>query len=932
MSADPFHTEAFLGPPYAAGLPAGVMGRTTQLDEAVVAPTISVVICAYTEQRWDDIVAAVESVRRQSVPAQQCILVIDHNPALAQRADAEITGCLVVESTGPRGLSGARNTGAGYATGDVVAFLDDDAAAAPDWLERLGAAYCSADIVAVGGRVAPEWQTRRPVWFPKEFLWVVGCSYEGLPTDTAEVRNLIGANMSFRRAVLTETGGFTTSLGRTGADAAGCEETELCIRAGTVWPGARVLYEPSAEVRHRVGTERATWSYFLRRCVGEGRSKSAVIRLTGARTGLASERSYLASTIPRGIARSAGEVVCLRRGGLGRLVALGAGVGATVMGFARAEAVRQRAGALALGAPALAFALWVLALTSPVPLTRMSDVGLLSVLPITYWAALALVVCSFCLLVRRARLHPVALGAHIVVLLLLFHATPAILYGTLRYPWAWKHVGIIDWMVAHHGVNLAVGDKLMVAYQDWPGFFTLNGMITSASGLASPLSYASWAPFVNELLYAGPLWLIFRELTPSARVRWSALFLFYIGNWVGQDYFSPQGFAYFLYLVALAVVFSRFLRPARQLHPLAPVGGAEDPEPTVLRGGTAASLTRREIAGGFLVILVSALAIAVSHQLTPYMLAAALVVLWIFRRLRYVSLAIAAVVFAVGWTFGGAHIFVERNLPALTSSFGHLFSNAVVAKFNATQASPDQLLVSDIDRVYTLALIVLGLVGIVRFWRQRRLKMVLPAALLVAMPGFALVANNYGGEVVFRVYLFALPFLAFFGATVFHSRQSAPSRRRTALLGVGYGVAMVALVLGFLYSYYGKERSNYFPKAEVSAVERLYRHAPAGSLIISASDNLPFPLERYPTFKYYTFTAAGRNAVQQIVRHPVAVLSRDLSGPGASYLVFAWSDQAAVHMTGAMPLGSYVRVENAVRASHAFKVIADNRYVLIVTR
>src|SRR5260221_220889 len=234
---------------------------------------VSVVICAYTLARWDDLVAAVGSVRRQIVPPREIIVVVDHNPGLLQYVYEQIPGVITVENWETRGLSGARNCGIRVAKGELVAFIDEDALAKPDWLEWLTAGYSDPNVFGVGGTVEPIWLTDRPGWFPEEFNWVVGCSYRGLPETTALVRNLIGCNMSFRREVFESIGGFKHGIGRVGTRPTGCEETELCIRLNQHCPNAILLYEPMARVYHRVPGQRACWKYFGARCYAEGQSK-----------------------------------------------------------------------------------------------------------------------------------------------------------------------------------------------------------------------------------------------------------------------------------------------------------------------------------------------------------------------------------------------------------------------------------------------------------------------------------------------------------------------------------------------------------------------------------------------------------------------------------------------------------------------------------
>jgi glycosyltransferase involved in cell wall biosynthesis len=312
-------------------------------------PDVSVVICAYTDDRWADLLEAVSSVQSQTLQPREILVVIDHNAGLLERARAELAGVAVVENRARRGLSGARNSGILASRGSIVAFLDDDARAAPDWLEWLTRHYSDHLVLGVGGTIEPCWERGRPRWFPPELDWVVGCTYEGLPTDTAPVRNLIGASMSFRRDVFETVGGFRDGLGRVGSRPLGCEETELCIRARQRWPDGRFIYEPRAWVYHRVPLHRSTWGYFRSRCYAEGLSKALVSRTVGSKDGLASEAYYTVRTLPAGCLRGLADTV--RYGdatGLARAGAIVAGLGFTTAGYLngilRRHAVDLRAG------------------------------------------------------------------------------------------------------------------------------------------------------------------------------------------------------------------------------------------------------------------------------------------------------------------------------------------------------------------------------------------------------------------------------------------------------------------------------------------------------------------------------------------------------------------------------------------------------------
>jgi GT2 family glycosyltransferase len=345
---------------------------------------VSAVICAYTTDRAAQLAQAVDSLNAQRRRPDEIVVVIDHAPALRRWADRHLARPVgadrpsgdppsggppsngppcgdppngdpgpaergrvpirVVDNEHRPGLAGARNQGIEETSGELVAFLDDDAVALPSWLETLLAHFDDPLVEAAGGAAVPDWTGGAPRWFPPEFLWVVGCSYRGLPTAPAPVRNLIGANMVFRRRVFTEAGLFAEHLGRVGTLPLGCEETELCIRIRRHLPGAEVRYDPSALVVHRVGPQRARWSYFWRRCRAEGLSKAAVAELAGADEALSAERRHVRRIATEGLrGAAASRHVVGTAPAAARLSSLVAGVALTGAGYLEGR-LRQAGG------------------------------------------------------------------------------------------------------------------------------------------------------------------------------------------------------------------------------------------------------------------------------------------------------------------------------------------------------------------------------------------------------------------------------------------------------------------------------------------------------------------------------------------------------------------------------------------------------------
>jgi glycosyltransferase involved in cell wall biosynthesis/GT2 family glycosyltransferase len=304
-------------------------------ERAATPPTISVVICAFTFDRLEVMGESLDSLRAQTLAAHEIVLVIDHAPELLEEARRLWPDVKIVANREKQGLSGARNTGVAEASGEVVAFLDDDAIAAPDWLQHLADAYADPAVLGAGGTVRPRWVEGKPGWFPSEFDWVVGCTHSGMPQQLSPVRNLVGANMSFRRAPLVEVGGFSHDLGRVGTLPVGCEETDLSIRVHQRWPEAEILYDPAAKVEHVVPATRGRVRYFVDRCRAEGRSKAVLTGMVGSEDGLSSERSYVSRTLPLGVLRGLRDALRGDAGGFGRASMIFLGLAATTADYLR---------------------------------------------------------------------------------------------------------------------------------------------------------------------------------------------------------------------------------------------------------------------------------------------------------------------------------------------------------------------------------------------------------------------------------------------------------------------------------------------------------------------------------------------------------------------------------------------------------------------
>ena len=559
----------------------------------------------------------------------------------------------------------------------------------------------------------------------------------------------------------------------------------------------------------------------------------------------------------------------------------------------------------------VAAAVWLAALRQ-VDVRAMTDLGLVSVLPSYGWAAIAVVVLAVVHSLTRPSLPERRLLALVSGYLVLLHGAAPILYQTVRYSWAWKHVGIVDYIDRHGTVNPHIA--ALDVYHNWPGFFSANAALVELIGTKNAVVFAMWAPVISNLLNLGALLLLLPTLCPDRRVVWTAVWLFFLGNWVGQDYFSPQAMAYFLHLVILGLLLANF----RRRRPSVTAVHTRSDAPASSRTTGERRLT---IAVGLTILSLAVTNIS-SHQLTPAMMLVAMGLLLATRRIKAAWVVTLTLAGQALWLLGPARTFAAKNLKSTLASFGAPVENAGATLRDTTSQSAGQAWVSLAGRGVVALMAVLAVIGIGR--RVRRGHRDGTALLLLCSPALLIVANEFGGEILFRAYLFAMPFLALFAAwALLPAKANAPGRLGTVVLAL----VSVALFCGFALAHFGKDRSFHFSKEEVAAATYLDRQAISPTLLIEGSRNYPAQFLNYERFVYVPITEEPPDGIHRLLANPAVRLEAWLDDPryARAYVLITRSQKADLEAEGILPAGALETLERALRQSPKFTVEFENR-------
>jgi hypothetical protein len=572
--------------------------------------------------------------------------------------------------------------------------------------------------------------------------------------------------------------------------------------------------------------------------------------------------------------------------------------------------------------PLCSLLLWLISLQE-VDIRRMNDLGLISVLPPLTIFALILLSVSFCLALRQPQKRTPVLLLHLALLIFMLYGVTTLVEQAPRFSVLYRHEGYTEYILRTGTV-----DPNLDAYFNWPGFFILSASVTRLAGFHDIFAFGLWAPVFFNLIYLGPLYMIFTSATTDKRIVWCGLWFFYLTNWIGQDYFSPQGLNFFLYLVIIAILLRWFK--------VAPPAPSLLQEPRGQHAGRIQSFVHRFFAwlrapdtlrapiqprqrAALLVILITIFAFVVfSHPLTPFFVLASVAALVFFRRCAPFWLPILMAIMTGAWIIVMAQPFLAGHLSWVTGGFGNIF-NAFSANVSERVAgSPEHTFIAKMRLVMTFFIWGLACVGAVR--RLRKGHHDVSYVLLAIAPFPLLVAQPYGGEMLLRIYLFALPPVTFFAASIFFPTLSSGRSRWTTVLIAGICITLLG---GFLFSRYGNERQDYMTNAEVTGVHYLYSIARPGSIFIEGSDGTPWQLQDFEKYDTYSLTeklyhAVATSDVSAIVQF---IESKKYTN---AYLIFTRSQKATAESTLGLSSDALDRLENVLLSSGKFMLVYGN--------
>ena len=471
----------------------------------------------------------------------------------------------------------------------------------------------------------------------------------------------------------------------------------------------------------------------------------------------------------------------------------------------------------------LAFVLWLIGVNAADPAT-MDGYGLISLLNPWLIAAIGVLVVVAVIELSRRNLRGFWLGAVAVGFVVALQGMSSAIEPVAGFPVGWLHMGFADYFTTY-GTALNGFD----ARFSWPGFFAMLSVLSTSTGFTDGAELLRWAPAFGDTLMLLPLMLLARSLSPSQRAMWLVPILYAVGNWFQQDYLSPQQLAWFLGLSVIAVVVWS-ARPAEV--PIRPSGAVRWPSylwRPAMSADRVDGLDGRGYVRLLAALVVLMAAVVMSHQLTPVVLVMALAVLAFAKRTRFPGLWLVLGVMTALWISFGASDYWAGHLDQIFGGVGNLGSNLASGVTERVSGSPEHLQMQTLRIAFSGLLMALAILGM---FLIRRSGSLLVLAGLSFAPFVLIALQSYGGEVLLRCFVFALPALAIAGAQVLAVLVAPGVLNR--VIPVGSALAVVALMVLSLLQIGARGANAPFERVtadQLAAVDAIDQVAPQGARV-----------------------------------------------------------------------------------------------------
>jgi uncharacterized membrane protein YhaH (DUF805 family) len=537
-----------------------------------------------------------------------------------------------------------------------------------------------------------------------------------------------------------------------------------------------------------------------------------------------------------------------------------------------------------------------------------SDLGLVASLPLAYWAGLAVINVALAVTLfsgRADRPNGWLMAWLLATLVFVMFGVAALVTDDPRGEVSWRHVGIADTLQRTGEINPEVD-----AYFNWPGFFALLALVSKTTGV-SALEIALWAPVVTVGLWLLALALVVRALSDDPRRLWLALWVFCLGNWQDQDYLSPQAFGFFLHLCVLALLLGALRANTPKLEGVAPARLLR-----WWRGRTPGEPDARRRVAALLVCILLVVVVTGSHQLTPFMLLMAIGVLTVSGRSWAPGLLLLTLVVVGVWLAYPASSYLLGHPPLADIGLDQAATANVAER---VAGSSGHLLIVRLRMALAAALWLLAAAGALA--DRRRGRRDIRPVLLMAAPFVLLPAQSYGGEMLIRVSLFALPFTAYLAAGALLPRRWPPRARVVRVVGLGLLCSALAGLM--VTGRYGNAGFDMFTEDEIVAAQKMYELAPDGATVIAAAHPTPWSNREYVERNHRTIKDLCRTATGP---HACAVLIHEyaLHHRGGALVLMNRASQASLVMTGVLAPGSFEQYERGLRELPGTTLVYEN--------